>query len=215
MRVSRLRTTRLKLIKDEGAGYSSRLCGVLVEHVGMRGDGRANMRAAGLLELKMYAYNDKGEYEHVSLFPTPALESLTKIAAERPRWSDGLPLKKLQAELRSAQLLVDGLAALVCARCSSNPRPAGFHALPLSHTLVPALLHQRPRMVHARRGDAARPMGQGTVGQNYVECPGAAECASCLWRRLEAATVAHLRGAHLRLALEAHRTAERRASKQG
>ena len=169
------------------------------------------MRAAGLLELKMYAYNDKGEYEHVSLFPTPALESLTKIAAERPRWSDGLPLKKLQAELRSAQLLVDGLAALVCARCSSNPRPAGFHALPLTHTLVLALLHQRPRMGHARRGDAARPVGQGTVGQNYVEC------ASCLWRRLEAATVAHLRGAHLRAVhlRAAHGTAERRASKQG
>ena len=202
LRVSRLSTTRLALIKDKGVEFSSRLCGVLVEHAGMGG----HVRAAGLLELKMCAY---GESEETSLFPTPAPESLTKIAAERPRWSNGLPLKKLQAELRSAQLLVDGLAALVCAHCSSNPRPAGFHALPLTHTLVPALLHQRPRMGHARRGDAARPVGQGTVGQNY------GEGASCLWRRLEAAAVAHLRGAHLRLALEAHRTAERRASKQG
>ena len=173
------------------------------------------MRAAGLLERKMYAYNDKGEHEQVSLFPTPALESLTKIAAERPRWSDGLPLKKLQAELRSAQLLVDGLAALVCARCSSNPRPTGLHTLPLTHALGPALLHQRPRMRHARRGDAARPVGQGTVGQDWVVAPQCALRRHCGAKRLEAATVAHLRGTHLRLALDPHRTAERRASKQG
>ena len=123
------------------------------------------MRAAGLLELKMYAYNDKGEYEHVSLFPTPALESLTKIAAERPRWSDGLPLKKLQAELRSAQLLVDGLAALVCARCSSNPRPAGFHALPLTHTFLrpclaaPAATHGTCTQRRCRTTGGARHCG--------------------------------------------------------
>ena len=103
-------TSLITLQKDETESeFSSRLCGVLVDHAGL---GAGIRRAADLLEMKMATYSS-GRFERVALFPDPAPETLAKIAAERPRSTIGLSLKKLQAEGRPAQLLVDGLAALV------------------------------------------------------------------------------------------------------
>jgi hypothetical protein len=103
-------TSLITLQKDETESeFSSRLCGVLVDHAGL---GAGSARAADLLEMKMSAFS-LGRFETVALFPAPAAETLAKIAAERPRSTFGLSLKKLQADLRPAQLLVDGLAALV------------------------------------------------------------------------------------------------------
>ena len=96
-------TSLIKLQKDAGSGYSSRILGVLVEHAGLQGQ----QRAAHMLELKTWTAQGRAP-----LFRVPGPEILAKIAAERPRWSQGVLLKKLQAELRSANLLVDGLAAL-------------------------------------------------------------------------------------------------------
>ena len=86
---------------------------MLIEHAGF---GHNDVRAAGLLTLQMWSPSDIGRRVH--FFPTPCAEHLAAIAAERPRWSTGLPLKKLQAEFKNAMLLVDGLAALAYAACA-------------------------------------------------------------------------------------------------
>jgi len=79
--------------------FSSRLCGILCEHTGFSG----HQKSGNLLNMNLGTG---------ALFPEPEPQILLKLAAERPRWSEGLPLKKLHAEVRAGHLLVDGLAAL-------------------------------------------------------------------------------------------------------